>query len=105
TTPPPPGRGGAGGGGKPQDRRRVMAQLSDDCFAFGGSLLSIDAARQMIFERGTPVAGAQRVPLPQPLARALAEHISAPIDVPGYDNAAVDGYAVRFDYLHADRPS
>ena len=32
-----------------------MAQLSDDCFAFGGSLLGIDAARQMIFERVQPV--------------------------------------------------
>src|SRR5678816_4465073 len=34
-----------------------MAQLSDDCFAFGGSLLGIEAARRMIVERGTPVAG------------------------------------------------
>ena len=25
-----------------------MAQLSDDCFAFGGALLGIDAARDMI---------------------------------------------------------
>ena len=44
-----------------------MAQLSDDCFAFGGSLLGIDAARRMIFERVTPVAGIERVPLRQAL--------------------------------------
>jgi molybdopterin molybdotransferase len=82
-----------------------MAQLSDDCFAFGGSLLGIDAARRMIFERVTPVAGIERVPLRQALGRTLAEDIAAPIAVPGYDNSAVDGYAVRFDDLHADRPT
>src|ERR1043165_6395218 len=81
-----------------------MAQLSDDCFAVGGSLLGIDAARAMIFERVVPVAGIERVPLRQSLGRTLAEDIAAPINVPGYDNSAVDGYAVRFDDLHADRP-
>ncbi len=82
-----------------------MAQLSDDCFAFGGSLLGIDAARQMIVERVTPVAGIERVPLRQALGRILAEDIAAPIAVPGYDNSAVDGYAVRFDDLHSDKPT
>lgn len=82
-----------------------MAQLSDDCFAFGGSLLSIDAARQMIVERVTPVAGIERVPLRQSLGRILGENIVAPIAVPGYDNSAVDGYAVRFDDLSPDKPT
>src|SRR5436190_3773804 len=82
-----------------------MAQLSDDCFAFGGSLLGIDAARAMIFERVAPVAGIEKVPLRQALGRTLAESIAAPIAVPGYDNSAVDGYAVRFDDLDAARPT
>jgi molybdopterin molybdotransferase len=82
-----------------------MAQLSDDCFAFGGSLLDVDAARRMIGERVTPVAGLERVPLRQALGRILAEDIAAPMAVPGYDNSAVDGYAVRFDDLLADRPT
>jgi molybdopterin molybdotransferase len=82
-----------------------MAQLSDDCFAFGGSLLAIDDARRMIVERVVPVAGVERVPLRQALGRILGEDITAPIAVPGHDNSAVDGYAVRFDDLHADRPT
>jgi molybdopterin molybdotransferase len=82
-----------------------MAQLSDDCFAFGGGLLNVDAARRMIVERVTPVAGIERVPLRQALGRILAEDIAAPIAVPGYDNSAVDGYAVRFDDLSPDRPT
>jgi molybdopterin molybdotransferase len=76
-----------------------MAQLSDDCFAFGGALLGIDAARAMIFERVTPVAGVEQVPLRRALGRTLGYDITAPIAVPGYDNSAVDGYAVRFDDL------
>lgn len=82
-----------------------MAQLSDDCFAIGGGLLSIDAARAMILERVPPVAGIERVPLRQSLGRTLAEDVAAPIDVPGYDNSAVDGYAVRFDDLDPARPT
>ena len=82
-----------------------MAQLSDDCFAFGGSLLDIDAARRMIFERVQPVDGVERVPLRRALGRTLAQDVTAPIAVPGYDNSAVDGYAVRFDDLRADRPT
>ncbi|CAN5530309.1 molybdopterin molybdotransferase MoeA [soil metagenome] len=82
-----------------------MAQLSDDCFAFGGTLLGIDAARAMIFERVAPVAGIERVPLRQSLGRTLAEDIAAPIAVPGYDNSAVDGYAVRFGDLDPVKPT
>jgi len=82
-----------------------MAQLSDDCFAFGGSLLGIDAARDMIFERMRPVDGVERVPLRQALGRTLVEDVAAPIAVPGYDNSAVDGYAMRFDDLDPHGPT
>ena len=82
-----------------------MAQLSDDCFAFGGSLLGIDAARQMIFERVQPVEGVERVPLRRALGRTLTEDVAAPIAVPGFDNSAVDGYAMRFDDLDAHDPT
>ena len=33
-----------------------MAQLTDDCFAFGGPLLAIDDVERLINERVTPVA-------------------------------------------------
>ena len=82
-----------------------MAQLSDDCFAFGGSLLGIDAARQMIFERVQPVDGIERVPLRRALGRTLSQDITAAIAVPGFDNSAVDGYAVRFDDLDPHGPT
>jgi molybdopterin molybdotransferase len=71
-----------------------MAQLSDDCFAFGGKLLSIDEARRIVAANVGAVAHAERVPLAEADGRVLAEDVSAPIDLPPFANSAVDGYAV-----------
>jgi molybdopterin molybdotransferase len=79
-----------------------MAQLSDDCFAFGGALLPIEAARSLIFERVGVVAGVETIGLAQADGRTLAEPVVAPFNVPGFTNSAVDGYAVRFDDLAGD---
>src|ERR1700733_9858807 len=76
-----------------------MAQLSDDCFAFGGALLPIDDARSLIRERVDVVAGVETIALAHADGRTLAEPVAAPFDVPGFTNSAVDGYAVRFDDL------
>ncbi len=79
-----------------------MAQLSDDCFAFGGPLITVDRAWALMRERLAPVVGPERVALMQAHGRILAEDITAPFDVPPHDNSAVDGYAVHFDDLAAD---
>jgi putative molybdopterin biosynthesis protein len=39
--------------------------------------------------------GRERVPLDAALHRVLAETLTAPVDVPGFDRASVDGFAVR----------
>ncbi len=72
-----------------------MAQLSDDCFAFGGDLLTVDAALRMIATGVTCVDGVERMDLRAADGRILAEDVIAPVDLPPFDNAAVDGYAVR----------
>ncbi|MFL5230579.1 MAG: gephyrin-like molybdotransferase Glp [Microvirga sp.] len=73
-----------------------MAQLSNDCFAFGGELMSVDEATTLIGERIAVAAGVEDVPLIEADGRVLAEDIAAPLDLPPFDNSAVDGYAVRF---------
>ncbi|MEK9752969.1 MAG: gephyrin-like molybdotransferase Glp [Rhodospirillaceae bacterium] len=73
-----------------------MAQLKDDCFAFGGELMPLDDALALLAQRVQPVATAETVALAEALGRVLAENVTAPLDVPPYDNSAVDGYAVRF---------
>jgi molybdopterin molybdotransferase len=72
-----------------------MAQLSDDCFAFSGPLLPVADAERLIAERVMPVDGCETVTLHQAMGRVLAENIVAPVNVPPFDNSAVDGYAVR----------
>ena len=39
--------------------------------------------------------GIERVPLAQALGRVVAENIESPVDVPGFDRANVDGFALR----------
>jgi len=72
-----------------------MAQLSDDCFAFGGPLLAIENVERLIAERVTPVAETETIALKDARGRVLAREGVAPIDLPPFDNSAVDGYAVR----------
>ena len=78
-----------------------MAQLSDDCFAFNGPLLPVAEAERLIAERVAPVDGRETVPLLQAQGRVLAENIVAPVNVPPFDNSAVDGFAVRADDLES----
>jgi molybdopterin molybdotransferase len=72
-----------------------MAQLTDDCFAFSGPLLPISEMERMITERVKPVAETERVMLAEAHGRVLSADVPAPLDLPPFDNSAVDGYAVR----------
>jgi molybdopterin molybdotransferase len=76
-----------------------VAQLSDDCFAFGGKLLSIDAVLRRIEQDVSCVVRSEKVPLHAADGRILARDVRARVDLPPFDNSAVDGYAVRFDDL------
>jgi molybdopterin molybdotransferase len=72
-----------------------MAQLSDDCFAFGGPLMSVDEAVGIIAARLTAVAEIESVDLLEADGRFLARPITAQMPLPPFMNSAVDGYAVR----------
>ena len=76
-----------------------MAQLSDDCFAFGGELMTTGEALDRLGERLTVVVDAETASLTDCLGRVLAEDVVSDRSVPPHDNAAVDGYAVFFDDL------
>jgi len=79
-----------------------MAQLKDDCFAFGGDLMPVEQALSLIAQIGRPLTGIQPVPLAAACGRILGEDIVAPMNVPPHDNAAVDGFAVFHDDLSPD---
>lgn len=69
-----------------------------------GALLPLDKALQGMLEQLTCCCETERLPLPQALDRILAEEISSPLFVPPFDNAAMDGYAVRLADLAARVP-
>lgn len=78
-----------------------MAQLSDDCFAFGGDLMKTADALTLLAERLDVVVGRENVDLRHASGRVLAADVTSDRAVPPHDNAAVDGYAVRFGDLSA----
>jgi molybdopterin molybdotransferase len=71
-----------------------MAQLSDDCFAFGGPMMSVDEAVGIIAARVAAVQEVETVVLETADGRILARDIAAPLPLPPFTNSAVDGYAV-----------
>jgi molybdopterin molybdotransferase len=79
-----------------------MAQLSNDCFAFGGPMMSVDEAVGIIAARVQAVAEAEAVPLVEADGRILARDITAPLSLPPFTNSAVDGYAVAGGELPGD---
>jgi molybdopterin molybdotransferase len=75
-----------------------MSQLSDDCFAFGGALLNVDAALAEIEKRVTAIVDTENALLAVARGRILARDIVATMNLPPHANSAVDGYA----FAHAD---
>lgn len=65
------------------------------------TLTPIDQALTQILAGLSPVVGQESVPISAALNRVLAQSIHAPIAVPGYDNSAMDGYAINSSDLRA----
>lgn len=66
-------------------------------------LLNVDTALENILS-DMKTLGAETVSLPDSFNRVLAEDIVSPIDLPPFDNSAMDGYAIRYeDSAGADR--
>ena len=57
-------------------------------------MTSADQALQIVLDNVAPL-GIERLSITTALGRVLAEEIHSPRDIPGFDNSAMDGYAVR----------
>ncbi|MCK4705439.1 MAG: molybdopterin molybdotransferase MoeA [Gammaproteobacteria bacterium] len=68
--------------------------MSEDCCS-SPSLISVDDAITRILEPVSAVEQLEVVDIENALGRVLAEDVCSSINVPGYDNSAMDGYAVR----------
>ena len=68
--------------------------MSEDCCS-SPSLISVDDAIARILDPVSAVEQFEVVDIEDALGRVLAEDVCSSINVPGYDNSAMDGYAVR----------
>lgn len=69
-------------------------KIPTDCCASPG-LISVDQAIDKILSQAVSVKEVENVEILDALNRVLAEDLHSTIDVPGYDNSAMDGYAVN----------
>jgi molybdopterin molybdotransferase len=58
--------------------------------------MPVEGARALIRRFLAPLTAIERVGVREALGRVLAADLVSPIDVPGHDNSAMDGWAVRF---------
>ena len=78
-----------------------IVQVVNAIEGYDPDALHVDKARAAIRACLAPVTESERLPVREALGRVLAEDIVPAIDVPGHDNTAMDGYAVRFADLGA----
>ena len=76
------------------------ASCADD---YDPNSMPVAKARELIRRFLAPMTATERVHVRSALGRVLAEDVVSPIAVPGHDNSAMDGYAVRFADLQARR--
>ena len=83
-------------------KSETMTQLSNDCFASGPPVLSVDEAVALIAARVGAVEGTETVPLHRADGRVLAADLVALLPLPRFTKSAVDGYAVASADLPVD---
>ena len=76
-----------------------QASCADD---YDPNSMPVDQARALIGRFLTPVQATERVHVRSALDRVLAQDVVSPVAVPGHDNSAMDGWAVRFADLAGD---
>ena len=66
-------------------------------------VLTMEQALELLMSHARPIGGTETVPTADALGRVLAQPVASGIDVPGWDNSAMDGYAVRSEDLAGGR--
>ncbi len=83
---------------------KTLSALSADT-DYDPNSMPVAKAREYIRAFLTPVSASERLAIRAALGRVLAEDIRSTIAVPGQDNSAMDGYAMRFADLKPDAPA
>ncbi|MEX5630517.1 MULTISPECIES: molybdopterin molybdotransferase MoeA [Pseudomonas] len=67
-----------------------------------GHLMPVDEAIAALLAQAPPPPSTQVIGLEQALGRVVAEELFSPLDLPGFDNSAMDGYALRAEDVPAE---
>lgn len=62
---------------------------------YTAGLIPLDSATAQMLSRVSPLTESETLPLLSCFGRVVAQDVISPLNVPGFDNAAMDGYAVR----------
>ncbi|WP_165840100.1 bifunctional molybdopterin-guanine dinucleotide biosynthesis adaptor protein MobB/molybdopterin molybdotransferase MoeA [Motiliproteus coralliicola] len=81
---------------------RANEEQHQCCGGPASNLLPVEQGRQQILETVTALPQTQQLDLRHALGRVLAEPVVSPINVPAYNNSAMDGYAVRSADIQSD---
>ena len=71
---------------------------------FTAGLMPLETALSQMLDRITPLHDVETLPLVRCFGRIAARDIVSPLNVPGFDNAAMDGYAVRLADVQTGQP-
>ena len=77
----------------------TIAQVVSCMDGYDPDALRVDKAAEAIRACLTPISGTERIAIRASLGRVLAQEIVPQINVPGHDNSAMDGWAVRGEDL------
>ena len=73
-----------------------MTQLTNDCFKHSEKRISLEKAVSILEKRIKCIKKTEKIKLDQALGRILSKDIFSQINVPHFDNSAVDGYAFKY---------
>ncbi len=80
-----------------------MTQLSNDCFKHNKKRISLEKAVSILEKRIKCIKKTQKIKLDQSLGRILSKDIFSKLNVPPFDNTAVDGYAFKYSDLNKNK--
>ncbi|WP_311197500.1 molybdopterin molybdotransferase MoeA [Rugamonas brunnea] len=80
----------------------TLAAVASCLSAYDPEAMSVRDAQRIIGDFITPIQSSEKVALRSALDRVLAQDVISPINVPAYDNSAMDGYALRGADLPAE---
>jgi len=71
--------------------------MSSSCSSSTSNLMPLNEALALLLNNVTPVEDDETVMLDEAMGRVLSQSVTSHINVPAWDNSAMDGYALRYE--------